>query len=132
MARKKTIDLSVIDSFLRAPVARKAEDAVTTTEDIGYQTAYNILAELLSDPANIRVLNVRSFHYNISERSATQVFKVGRSYFYYHDSLAIIIFGEKIVVKGHVELEESLHRKFTALYNATAKTVALYRKINDA
>lgn len=132
MARKKTIDLSVIDSFLRTPVARKVEDAITPTEDISYEKAYSILTELLSDPANIRVLNIRSFHYNISERSVTQVFKVGRSYFYYHDSLAIIIFGEKIVVKGHVELEESLHRKFTALYNATAKTVALYRKINDA
>lgn len=132
MARKKTIDLSVIDSFLRAPVARKAEDAITPTEDISYEKAYSILAELLSDPANIRVLNIRSFHYDITNRSVTQVFKVGRSYFYYHEGLAIIIFGEKIIVKGHVELEESLHRKFTALYNATAKTVALYRKINDA
>ena len=131
MARKKTIDLSVIDSFLRSPVARKSEDAITTTKDIDYQTAYSILAELLSDPANIRVLNIRSFHYDITNSSVTQVFKVGRSCFYYHDGLAIIIFGEKIVVKGHVELEESLHRKFIALYNATAKTVDLYRKIND-
>ena len=132
----KEADLSGILAFLNMlPTTQKSLNRSKKTqllkapESIDYDEVYDRLVLLFSNPANIAIRSLRCLQYSTSGALAKEkVFKVGNTLFYYKDGLAIIIFGEKVVVKGRFRFEDELHEKLTDLHNTVTARLAAYTK----
>ena len=114
---QKSLNRSKKSQLLKAP------------DSINYDEVYDRLVLLFSNPANIALRSLRCLRYSTSGALAKEkMFKVGNTIFYYKDGLAIIIFGEKVVVKGRFRFEDELHEKLTDLHNTVAARLAAYTK----
>lgn len=132
----KEADLSGILAFLNMPPTTqkslnrsKKTQLLKAPESIDYDEVYDRLVLLFSNPANIATRSLRCLQYSTRGALAKEkVFKVSNTLFYYKDGLAIIIFGEKVVVKGRFRFEDELHEKLTDLHNTIADKLETYTK----
>lgn len=132
----KEADLSGILAFLSIPPTTqkslnrsKKSQLLKAPESIDYDEVYDRLVLLFSNPANIATHSLRCLQYSTKGALAKEkVFKVGNTLFYYKDGLAIIIFGEKVIVKGRFRFEDELHEKLTDLHNTIADKLETYTK----
>ena len=134
----KEPDLSGILAFLNMlPTTQKSLNRSKKTqllmlkapESIDYDEVYDRLVLLFSNPANITIRSLRCLQYGTRGALAKEkMFKVGNTLFYYKDGPAIIIFGEKVVVKGRFRFEDELHEKLTDLHNTIADKLETYTK----
>lgn len=132
----KEADLSGILAFLsmssmtqKSLNRSKKSQLLKAPESIDYDEVYDRLVLLFSNPANIALRSLRCLQYSTSGALAKEkMFKVGNTLFYYKDGLAIIIFGEKVVVKGRFRFESELHERFTDLHNTITARLAAYTK----
>lgn len=132
----KEADLNGILAFLSMPPTTqkslnrsKKSQLLKAPDSINYDEVYDRLVLLFSNPANITTRSLRCLQYStIGALAKEKVFKVGNTLFYYKDGLAIIIFGEKVVVKGRFRFEDELHEKLTDLHNTIADKLETYTK----
>lgn len=132
----KEADLNGILAFLSIPPTTqkslnrsKKSQLLKAPDSINYDEVYDRLVLLFSNPANIALRSLRCLQYSTSGALAKEkMFKVGNTLFYYKDGLAIIIFGEKVVVKGRFRFEDELHEKLTDLHNTIADKLETYTK----
>ena len=132
----KEADLSGILAFLSMPPTtqkslnrNKKSQLLKAPDSINYDEVYDRLVLLFSNPANIALRSLRCLQYSTSGALAKEkMFKVGNTLFYYKDGLAIIIFGEKVIVKGRFRFEDELHDKLTDLHNTIADKLETYTK----
>lgn len=130
----KEADLNGILAFLNMPPTTqkslngsKKGQLLKAPDSINYDEVYDRLVLLFSNPANIALRSLRCLQYSTSGALAKEkMFKVGNTLFYYKDGLAIIIFGEKVVVKGRFRFESELHERFTDLHNTIIARLAAY------
>lgn len=132
----KEADLNGILAFLSMPPTTqkslnrsKKSQLLKAPDSINYDEVYDRLVLLFSNPANIALRSLRCLQYSTSGALAKEkMFKVGNTLFYYKDGLAIIIFSEKVVVKGRFRFEDELHEKLTDLHNTIADKLETYTK----
>ena len=132
----KEADLSGILAFLSMPPTTqkslnrsKKSQLLKAPDSINYDEVYDRLVLLFSNPANITIRSLRCLQYGARGALAKEkMFKVGNTLFYYKDGLAIIIFGENVIVKGRFRFEDELREKLTDLHNTIADKLETYTK----